>query len=93
MIKKNNRQVLYVCSAIRENELLSESLPASSIEEASKLFEEQFKLKPKSILGPFLKKKVRVEPINNDIKFEGKARRAIYDGCLVNSFLLKQYVV
>ena len=90
MFSRVKRQIVFVCSAIQNNlNLISEIIPASSIQEASKLFEDKFFIKPKNILGPFIKKKTPQIEVNTPIKFDGLPKQAIYNGWLVNAFLLK----
>jgi hypothetical protein len=90
MFRRTKRQIVFVCSAIQnDSDLISEIIPASSSQEASKLFEDKFFIKPKNILGPFIKKKAPQIEVNTSIKFEGLPKQAIYNGWLVNAFLLK----
>ena len=89
MINKKAKQTCYVCSAIKEN-LISEILLASSIEEANSLFKSKFGLPPQIVLGPFFKKRVKSTQIETSIKFDGKPRKASYNGYIVNAFLLKE---
>lgn len=90
MIRNNNRQqTYYVCSAIKED-LISETFSASSVEEAENFFKIKFGLKPKIVLGPFLKKKIIAPKIETAIKFDGKPRQGIYNGYVVNAFSLKE---
>lgn len=90
MFSRVKRQIVFVCSAIQNNlNLISEIIPAASSQEASKLFEDKFFIKPKNILGPFIKKKVPQIEVNTPIKFDGLPKQAIYNGWLVNAFLLK----
>lgn len=91
MYKKGRRQTVFVCTAIKiDYDLISEIIPANSTEEASKLFEEKFNIKPKNILGPFFKRRVQTLEVKTPIKFDGKPRQAIYDGWSVNAFSLKE---
>lgn len=91
MVKSHRQQIVFVCNAIQNNyDLISEIVSASSSEEAGKNFEEKFKIKPKNILGPFLKKRVKPLDIKAPIKFSGKPKQAIYDGWLVNAFTLSE---
>ena len=89
MIRKSKRQIFYVCSAIKNENLISETLPAFSMEEAGKVFNDQFGIMPKTILGPFLKKRTAPLKPETTIKFDGKPRQAMYEGWLVNAFELK----
>ena len=91
MFKKSRRQTVFVCSSIGNfSELISEVIIAASVEDAGKIFEEKFSHKPKSILGPFFKKRVQTIETQAPIKFAGKQRQAEYDGWLVNAFTLQE---
>lgn len=89
MSTMNRRQTVFVCSAISNScDLISEIVSASSLEEASKIFEDKYLIKCKSVLGPFIKKRSPVvEPVT--MKFAGMQRQALYDGWLVNAFTLQ----
>lgn len=89
MFKKRRRQIVFVCSSVVNSELISEIIPANSIGEASKFFEEKFSTTPKSILGPFYKKRSAVLEKRTPVKFDGKPMKASYNGWLVNAFPLK----
>lgn len=89
MFKKRRRQIVFVCSSVVNSELISEIIPANSVGEASKLFEEKFSTIPKSILGPFYKKRSAVLETKTPVKFDGKPIKANYNGWLVNAFPLK----
>jgi len=88
---KGVRPTVYVCSSITDSgELVNKILSASSKDEASTLFAEQTSLKAKEILGPFLKKRVKVLDKTRVLKFSTQTKKAIYDDWLVNAFLLKE---
>lgn len=89
MINKKAKQTCYVCSAFKEN-LISEIFIAASLEEANSLFKLKFGLLPQIVLGPFFKKRVKSAQIEKSIKFDGKPRKASYNGYIVNAFLLKE---
>jgi len=54
-LNKRIRPIIYVCSAIHNNNLLSKMIEAPSLKEASNFFTNQFGIEPKEILGPFYK--------------------------------------
>lgn len=91
MFRQRKRQIVFVCTAVKENsQLLSEIIAAESDTEASNIFLEKFNIKPQSVLGPFIKKKLPPVQINQSIKFAGIPKKAIYNDWLVNAFLLKE---
>lgn len=91
MARRGARQVVYVCSAITEGgDLLNKILPASTQEEAGKLFFEQTKNKAKEILGPFYKKRTQVFETTRTLKFSNITKKAIFNDWMVNAFLLKE---
>lgn len=87
-----SREIFFVCSSISiDGELISEIISAKTLNEASSIFLEKFKLSPKIILGPFYKKKTQI--IEEPKSFEflvGKPRVAEYNGWLVKVHMLKQ---
>lgn len=91
MDRKGRRQIVFVCATIGETqELIIDIIPAASTEEAASLFIEKYKIKTQSILGPFLKKKTKILETTRLLKFDGQPRQAVYDGWIVNAFLLKE---
>lgn len=89
MSRQAKRQIVFVCNAIINNDLISEIIIANSNNEASVLFKDKFNCMPKTILGPFIKKKVPPVEVTTAIKFSGLPKQAIYNDWLVNAFLLK----
>lgn len=91
MSKKSTRQVVFVCSSISsDGYLLSKIIAASSSDKAASLFLEQENVIAKEILGPFYKKRVRVESNTQKIRFSNESKRALFDNWLVNAMLLKE---
>lgn len=89
---KYSREIFFVCSAILDNgDLITKSIQASTIVEASAIFNREYLKDPKIILGPFVKlKQIQVESVPvQSLKFtNNKFRKAEYDGWLVNAFSL-----
>ena len=86
----SNRWIFFVCCSISSGgELLSYVIPASTPEEASDLFLNQYSVKAQSILGPFYKKMTRVLETTRSLKFSSIIKKAQYNDWLVNAFLLK----
>lgn len=90
MNKRRKRQIYYVCSAISEtNELLSESIPSGSVEDATKIFIEKCGNKPQTIFGPFFKKKTQVLENTTNIRLSNLKKKAEYNGWIVLATILK----
>lgn len=90
MSKRRTRQIFFVCSAVSEsNQLLSELVPASSVEEATKLFFEKCNQKAQSVFGPFYKKKTQVLENTMSIVFSTLKKKAEYNGWQVLATVLK----
>jgi hypothetical protein len=82
---------VFVCTSIRDNKLVSKVIPASSPEEAGKIFQEQTDLFALEIHGPFHKVKKQILENTRVLKFaENTPYKAIYDDWLVNAFKLEE---
>jgi hypothetical protein len=88
MNRKRIRPLIFVCAAILNGELLTKSIIANNNSEAIELFTEQFGVAPKEILGPFLKKRVKVVESTKILKFSNQTKKAIYNDWIVNAFIL-----
>ena len=89
-MNKIRKQTLFVCSALHDNNLISEIIIANNQEDAVQLFKNNFTITPSKILGPFYKKRVEPVKIDKNIQFSGQIRSGIYNGWKVNAFLLKE---
>lgn len=85
------KQLFFVCIAIDTEfkNLIAETLPAASAEEAELLFIEKFKIKPQKIIGSFYKKKEYAVFEEKNIKFSNQIKEAIYKNWKVNAFILQ----
>lgn len=91
MDRSVRKNTFFVCAAIDHNlELITEVIEAKESSEASEIFKNNFKIQPKSVLGPFLKKKVQQTIESKEIQFDGLPKKANYEGWLVNVFPLKE---
>lgn len=88
MSRRLARQIYYVCSCIKDGELVSVMVPAKSPDEAHSAFLEQHSVAAKTVLGPFYKKKTQVLEVTRSLKFTNKIKKAIYNGWLVNAMAL-----
>jgi hypothetical protein len=80
-MRRKERIIVYVCSAIKDNNLISKMIEANTIEDAFNLFEKENNIKPLSTFGPFFKKKAGILNKNFDIKFKADAtKQIIYNG-------------
>jgi len=87
--RRSKRPIFFVCSAIVDGELVSESVEAEKKENASEKFEATFKNVPSIISGPFYRKRVYSTINTTDIVLSGEVKLAEYNGWLVNATLLK----
>lgn len=91
MTRKGPRQVVYVCASVGEDgTLITEIIPAPSPAEATQAFSSKYQHAPKTVLGPFFKKRAQVLENTRALKFTNQTRRAIYNDWLVNAFILKE---
>lgn len=92
MSHRKSRQIVYVCIGLSDNtEIISKIVEADSVEVASASFEDEFKLKPREVLGPFFKKKTQILENTVELKFSTSAFiKAEYNDWLVNAFLLEE---
>lgn len=82
------RSEYYICISLDyQNKIIAEDISAASPKEAASYFFEKFKITPEKIMGPYFKKKVRVNDI--PIEFNGPSKQAVYDGWIVNAFPVK----
>ena len=83
------RDVYFICSAIDlNNRLISESIIASSSDEATNVFNKKYLINPEIIHGPFYKKRSSYEKTHGKIIFNGASYKAMYNGWIVNAFEL-----
>jgi len=82
---------VFVCATVtKDGDLITEVISANSPEEATQKFQEKFSEDPKSILGPFFKKKAQVLENTRRLKFTNQNKKAIYNEWIVNAFMLKE---
>ena len=88
MSRRHARQIFYVCSCIKDGELVSVMIAAKSPDEAHSVFLQQYSVAAKTVLGPFYKKKSQVLEVTRSLKFTNKVKKATYNGWLVNAMTL-----
>ena len=88
MGRKGPRQIVFVCSAIHNEKLISKLINSETGEEACKSFESEFFIKPETVYGPFFKKKTGVLDNEISIKFSNEEKKAMYDGWYVTAIIL-----
>ena len=81
-------KLVFVCCAIKNNNLLSKIIYSESFEEASSFFQNEEGIPPLDILGPFVKKKLPTKTVESFI-FSNINKEAIYNGWLVKAFFLE----
>ena len=83
------RQQVFVCSSIKDGQLISETIEAASSEEAADSFAKIHKFVATDILGPLLKKKnCTLKKQKKPLQFTNVSKKAIYDNWSVNAFFL-----
>lgn len=88
-MRRKARAIIYVCSAVKDNTLVSKMIESASVEDSYSLFEKENGIKPQIVLGPFYKKKTGILDKNFDIKFKfGPNKQAIYNGWHVTAMPL-----
>ncbi len=91
MSKKGARQTFFVCASLTASgELITQTIPATSPDEASRLFSKEHTITPQEVLGPFYKKRVQVLENTRELKFSNQTKKAVYNDWLVDAFLLKE---
>lgn len=89
---KQRKDTFFVCSAIKQSQLLVRTIEATTFISARKLFEESEQIKPGIISGPFFKKRGFDQECFEDLKFSGVSKRAIFDGWEVTAQILLEPV-
>ncbi len=89
MARRGSRPIIFVCSDISiTGDLISESVIASSQNEAISIFKGKYGQSPKSILGPFYHKKKQILENTRALKFTNEVKKAEYEGWIVNAMML-----
>jgi hypothetical protein len=88
-MRRKARTIIYVCSATKDDRLLSKMIESQTIEDSCILFEKEYGIKPQIVYGPFYKKKTGTLDKNFDIKFKyGQNKQCIYNGWHVTAMPL-----
>ena len=75
------RKITFVCSAVKEELLISKMIDSESVSDSCNSFEKEFGIKPQAVYGPFYKKKTGILNENFDIKFKfGQYIQCIHNG-------------
>lgn len=90
MSRRGSRPIFYVCATVKEGELITKLIQATSPGEAASFFEKEYSIKPKEVMGPFHKKKTQILETTRNLKFSSETKRAIYHDWEVNAMLLKE---
>lgn len=88
-MRRKARIIIYVCSAIKENILISKMVEAQTLEGSYVIFETENGIKPQMVLGPFYKKKSNVLEKNTSLRFKfGQNMQGNYNGWLITAMPL-----
>lgn len=92
MSNKHSRQTVFVCVGLSDSlNIISKIIEADTVSAASSSYEDEFKIKPQEILGPFYKKKAQVLENTVAIKFSNmQFTKAVYNDWAVNAFMLSE---
>ena len=91
MSKRLARPIYFVCASVSgQGDLIVKTIASSSPKEAMDSFEKEFSLAPQEVLGPFYKKRTQILETTRTLKFSNQNRKAIYNGWIVNAFMLKE---
>lgn len=90
MSRRGPRQVVFVCSAVLNEKLVSEMVEQESAEDAQKAFSIKHGSKPEAILGPFFRKRMGVLNNQVSVRFTGKTKPVIYNDWYCKAMLLDQ---
>jgi hypothetical protein len=87
------REIVFVCSAVRKNNLVSKMIESDNIEDCCDIFELENGMKPEIVFGPFFKKKTGNLEKNRTVKFSAeKSKQGIYDGWHITAMPLLEPV-
>jgi hypothetical protein len=88
-MRRKARPIIYVCTAIKEDLLVSKMIESQTIEDSYLIFEKENGIKPQVVLGPFYKKRTGTLDKHFDIKFKpGQTKRGIHNGWQVTAMPL-----
>lgn len=85
-----SRKIFYVCGGVVEGVLVSQTIEASSPEEASIIFQREKQILPQNVQGPFYQKKekIRIVP-TEEVTFTSQSIKAIFGDWYVTALLTK----
>jgi hypothetical protein len=93
MSRRLARPIFFVCAAAtQQGDLIVKMIPANSQQEAMDLFVKEFSVSPQEVLGPFYKKRMQILETTRTLKFSSQTKKALYNGWIVNAFMLKEPV-
>jgi hypothetical protein len=91
MSKRLARPIYFVCATVSgQGDLIVKTIASPSPKEAMDSFEKEFSLAPQEVLGPFYKKRTQILETTRTLKFSNQNKKAIYNGWIVNAFMLKE---
>ena len=91
-MSRKPKEIIFVCSAVIDNILISKSIIALSKDESISLFKDEFNHIPDNVDGPFYRKKPEKLKSITDIEFSDKRFKAIYKDWIVIACVLKKPV-
>jgi hypothetical protein len=92
-MRRTARPIYFVCAAVSgQATLIVKTIASASPIEAISIFEKEFSQAPQEVEGPFYKKRTQVLETTRTLKFSNQTKKALYNGWIVNAFLLKEPV-
>lgn len=82
------RYLYFVCSAIKNESLVTDVIKSVNEQEANEFFLQKFSVKPIHTLGPFYKPKFAKK--TTELNFTGETKECQYDGWNVTAFYLNE---
>jgi hypothetical protein len=93
MSRRNARPIYFVCAAVAgKGDLIVKMVLSSSQQEAMDIFRKDFSISPQEVLGPFYKKRMQILETTRTLKFSNQTKKALFNGWIVNAFMLKEPV-
>ncbi len=88
--KKGPRQVVFVCSAVKNGVLVSSVISSESLDDARDLFKALNEVNAESVTGPFYKKKMGILDAQIQLRFTEKTVSGLYNNWYVRGFELEK---
>jgi hypothetical protein len=88
MSRRNARPIFFVCAGMVDQKMVVITIQGINQQEAIDKFIQDYGMHPTEVLGPFYKKRLQITKTEQTIKLTNQIKKAIYNGWIVNAFLL-----